>query len=61
MALVTLGGVKARRTLELAASGIFWISIQLALDYGVGLMIFGETIIFFCTTIKQASLLYFPA
>ena len=60
MALVTRGGVRGRLTLVFAVSGICCVatSIQLSLDWGVGLMILGETIIFFCTTMKQASLPY---
>ena len=60
MALVTLGGVKGLRTLELAVSGIDvgCTSNQFAFEVVVGLMILGETIIFFWTTMKQASLLY---
>jgi hypothetical protein len=52
--------VRPRRTLEFAVSGIeeVWISIQFALEVVVGLMILGETMIFFYTTMKQASLLY---
>lgn len=58
--LVTLGGVRGLLTLELAVSGIIaGTSTQFNLLCGVGLIIFGDIMIFFYTTMKHASLLYY--
>ena len=49
-------GVSGLLTLELAVSGTCDISAQFCLDCCVGLMILGDTMIFFCRTMKHASL-----
>lgn len=54
------GGVGGRRTEELACSPITSQFSQ-AWPWAEGFIIFGETMSYFCITMKQASLLWTPA